>query len=223
MREQAHRHATANFLFLDLKLNSNPSLFRGIAEHARKVVPGAQWIGTVHVDLRPDNGLSREDLRAAAAGGMRRVSFGLESGSQRLLDLMKKGGSVEANSRFIREAYDAGISIRCTMFQGYPGEAADDLQRTARFLEDHQPYLDRVRFNDFSVLENTPIWHQVHAGSTPGMKIIAPQPTLGKVRYQNLGTQGREYRRANARLLQAVYSINRRRVRQEAQVFDGMM
>ena len=47
MREQSQRHDTRNFLFLDLKLNSNPNLMRGISEELQRYVPGAEWIGTV--------------------------------------------------------------------------------------------------------------------------------------------------------------------------------
>lgn len=77
LQTQSERYGTSNFIFLDLKLNSNPAMLRGLAEGARKYVRNAQWVGTVHVDLRRDNGLSRRDLFLAAAGGMRRVSFGL--------------------------------------------------------------------------------------------------------------------------------------------------
>ncbi|WP_066721745.1 B12-binding domain-containing radical SAM protein [Sphingomonas pituitosa] len=223
MREQSRRHATTNFLFLDLKLNSNPAMFRGIAEHAQDVVPGAQWIGTVHVDTRADNGLSRADLRAAAAGGMRRVSFGLESGSQRMLDLMQKGATVEGNAAFIRHAFEAGISVRCTMFKGYPGETAADLAETAAFLEAHAPYLDRVRFNDFSILEDTPVWQQMQDGSLPDLVVRGFRPALGRAFADQRATQAAEYRRAKARVLQAVYAINRRKLRPGAQMFDGMM
>ena len=94
MQEQARRHGTTNFVFLDLKLNSYPDMIRGIAAEAQRFVRGAEWIGTVHVDLRRDNGLSAKDLALAVEGGMRRISFGLESGSQRMLDLMNKGSSV---------------------------------------------------------------------------------------------------------------------------------
>ncbi len=130
VREQAKRHATGNFLFLDLKLNSNPALLRGIVENMQRSVPGAQWIGTVHVDTRKDNGLSRGELREAVRAGMRRVSFGLETGSQRLLDAMDKGSTVEGNAEFLRDAHDAGLSVRCTMFKGYPGETSEDLEAT---------------------------------------------------------------------------------------------
>jgi len=97
LQKQARRYENANFLFLDLKLNSNPALFGGIAEHAKDACQAHDGPATVHVDNRADNGLSERDLRAAAANGMRRVSFGLESGSQRLLELMVKGASVERN------------------------------------------------------------------------------------------------------------------------------
>jgi radical SAM superfamily enzyme YgiQ (UPF0313 family) len=186
-------------------------------------VPGAQWIGTVHVDRRADNGLSLRDLRAAAGSGMRRVSFGLESGSQRLLDLMDKGASVERNAAFIREAHEAGISVRCTMFKGYPGETADDLEQAAKFLETHKPYLDRVRFNDFSILEDTPVWHAARDGDLPEIAFLGQNAKLGRARYANRSTEGVEYRRAKAKVLSAVFAINRRKLRLDAQMFDGMM
>jgi anaerobic magnesium-protoporphyrin IX monomethyl ester cyclase len=225
MREQERRCASRNFLFLDLKLNSNQALWRGLHDQIQDAVPGAQWVGTVHVDLRRDNGLSRQELKAAARSGMRRVSFGLESGSQVLLDLMDKGCSVEANSAFIRHASEAGISVRATMFKGFPGETADDLEQTADFLEAHLPFLDRVRFNDFSILENTPVWHSLFGTEqeVPGIRITGRDSIHARARYVNIEGQSRTYRRAKARVLNAVYEINRRSLRPEAQMFDGLM
>jgi radical SAM superfamily enzyme YgiQ (UPF0313 family) len=225
MREQAQRHGTTNFLFLDLKLNSQPAMLRGLAERAQDYVPGAQWIGTVHVDQRKDNGLSRPQLRAAVAGGMRRVSFGLETGSQRLLDAMDKGCTVERNSEFIRNAHEAGLSVRCTMFKGFPGETAQDLIETAEFLEEHAPYLDRVRFNEFAIPEDTPIYELLAAdrGAAAGMRMGRFDHVHGRARGDNKGSGSRAYRKAKSRTLRAVYEINRREVRESAQAFDGLM
>lgn len=225
LREQARRCASTNFLFLDLKLNSNPQLWRGIADQIQGAVPGAQWIGTVHVDLRRDNGLTRRELKAASVSGLRRLSFGLESGSQRLLDAMDKGASVEANSAFLAHSAEAGISVRCTMFKGFPGETAEDLLLTARFLEQHNQQIDRVRFNDFSILENTPIWKDVFSSSSPypGIRVNGKDPRHGRANYSNLEAGSADYRRAKARVLQAVYEINRLPLRPQAQMFDGLM
>ena len=225
LEEQMRRHDASNFLFLDLKMNSNPAMMRGIAENIRRHVPGAQWVGTVHVDLRKNNGLSHADLRSYVKGGMRRVSFGLESGSQRLLDAMDKGCSVERNGQFIREATEAGLSVRCTMFKGFPGETADDLIATADFIESHSDFIDRIRFNDFNLLEDTKIMKQVREEpeTIPGLRVIHDDPRRCKTRYVNVDSQGRAYRTAKKRVLDAVYRINRREVRRTARAFDGLM
>jgi anaerobic magnesium-protoporphyrin IX monomethyl ester cyclase len=225
MQGQARRHESTNFLFLDLKLNSWPDMIRGIARGIGRIVQGAEWIGTVHVDQRPDNGLSRADLEAAAAGGMRRVSFGLESGSQRLLDAMHKGSSVERNSAFIRDAHAAGLSIRCTMFKGFPGETAADMEATARFLEDHAQWLDRVRFNAFTVHTGTPIWTAVtaKAEAAAGLNVTRADPRRARVDYRMTEAQSPAYRRAKARALEVVYQINSRQLRDTARQFDGLM
>ncbi len=225
MREQARRHQTQNFLFLDLKLNSNPHLFRGIIENVQRNVRGAQWIGTVHVDQRVDNGLSRSELKAAVAAGMRRVSFGLESGSQALLDAMDKGCTVEGNSEFIRNAHEVGLSVRCTMFKGYPGETAEDLEKTADFLETHSRYIDRIRFNDFSIIAGTKIYEELRDDPTryPQIEAFRLSGKTARLFFSNRETTGTAYRRAKHRVLQAVYEINRREIRSSARAFDGLM
>ena len=224
MQEQARRHSTSNFLFLDLKLNSWPGMLRGIAAKAQRYVPGAEWIGTVHVDQREDNGLSRRDLEAAAIGGMRRISFGLESGSQRILDAARKGCTVERNSQFLHDAHDAGLSLRCTMFKGYPGETAEDMEATADFLERHAHTLDRVRFNDFTLTPDTPVWDQINDPDGEGLlQIERLDNRRGNSRYRNPALATKAYRKAKARALRTVYEINRQPLRDSARQFDGLM
>ncbi len=225
VRELSARHHCTNFLFLDLKLNSDPRTFRGIIEQMQRNAPGAQWVGTVHVDQRKDNGLARADLRAAVAAGMRRVSFGLESGSQQLLDRMDKGCSVELNQEFIRNASEAGLSVRCTMFRGFPGETADDLVLTAEFLERNSAYIDRLRFNDLAIIEGTPLHDAVRDEPTrfPELKILQFDHRQSWARYVNTEHSARDYRTALHRVLDAVYAINRREVRRSARAFDGLM
>lgn len=226
IEEQARRHETTNFLFLDLKLNSWPGMLRDIGKNIRRYVRGAEWVGTVHVDTRRDNGLSRADLQSAADGGMRRISFGLESGSQTLLDAMRKGSSVERNSQFIRDAHMAGISVRCTMFKGFPGETAQDMEATADFLEEHAPYLGRVRFNDFTLHTDTPIWQamQDKAGEEDlPLHIREHRHARARSEYRYTVPRDRAYRRAKARALSIVYDINRKALSDAARQFDGLM
>lgn len=202
-------------------------MIRGIAKGIGNYVPGAEWVGTVHVDERKDNGLSRADLEAAVEGGMRRISFGLETGSQRLLEAMRKGSSVERNATFIRDAHAAGLSIRSTMFKGFPGETAEDMRATADFLEEHAPYLDRVRFNDFTLHAGTPIWNQVTANSKaegePALFVTDLDDRRARAAYRRTEARSVQYRKEKARALRAVFEINRKTLRDSARQFDGLM
>jgi radical SAM superfamily enzyme YgiQ (UPF0313 family) len=224
IEELSRRHQTTNFIFIDIKLNSYPDMMREIANNIQRLVRGAEWIGTVHVDQREDNGLARNDLVAAVRGGMRRVSFGLESGSQRMLDRMQKGCLVERNSEFIRHAHEAGLSIRCTMFRGFPGETADDMRATVKFLEAHQNYIDRVRFVDFKLSEGTPI-HKALMEKNPiaeTLLVTRSDSKHAKIFYDRAHVD-RHYRREVAKACSIVHQINKGNLRNSARQFDGMM
>ena len=143
---------------------------------------------------------------------MRRINFGLESGSQALLDRMDKGTSVEGNSQFIRDAFEAGLSIRSSMFKGYPGETADDMEKTASFLESHSPYLDRIRFSDFSLLADTPIYKIINGQETEitGFKVTRKLKSKARSDYIYNRTDQSAYAKALTKVLRIVHDINRR-------------
>ena len=220
----ARRHDVRDAVFLDIKLNSNLEMWRTLLEHYQRCMPGGSWVGTVHVG-RGENGLSREEMAAAAASGMRRVSFGLETGSQRLNDRMAKGTDVDGMSRFIHVAYDAGISIRTTMMSGYPGETSDDIDQTTRFLALHERQLDRVRLSRFKAIPGTRFQelYDTGKGSFPGISSLDWNPRLGRANYVYGPASSRQYRRAKARLLRVVHRINRKPLRDGAEQFDGLM
>jgi len=116
--QQSARHAAKQVAFLDIKLNGDLAMWRGVADGFQRHLPGGTWVGTVHVQSRGDNGLSRDDLQAAYDSGMRRISCGLETGSQRVNDSMAKGTQLAQTSEFIRDAHAVGLSVRATMMLG---------------------------------------------------------------------------------------------------------
>jgi tRNA A37 methylthiotransferase MiaB len=111
------------------------------------------------------------------------------------------------------------------MFKGFPGETAADLVETAQFLERHSDRIDRIRFNEFSVLEGTPVHDAMCADPPriPELRVLRHDARNGSIRYRNLDTGTRAYRRAKRRVLDIVYRINRREVRRTARAFDGLM
>jgi radical SAM superfamily enzyme YgiQ (UPF0313 family) len=222
---QAARYGTRDVIFLDIKLNSDVELWRGIIENFQRRLPGGRWIGTVHVQASGDNGLSRDELFAARASGMVRTTFGLETGSQRLNDSMAKGTTIEGVSRFVDDASDAGISVRTTAMLGYPGEQAADIAATHEFLHAHERSLDRVRLSRFKAIPGTRFHalYERRPSRFAGLSRLEWNFRYARASYRYGEASRKRYRRSKADLLRFVYRINRRPLRAGAEAFDGLM
>jgi radical SAM superfamily enzyme YgiQ (UPF0313 family) len=225
IEEQARCHDSKHFLFLDLKLNSDLDVWRGLIDGIQAHVPGAEWLGTVHVDNRKDNGLSKADLCRAFESGMRRISFGFETGSQGLLNAMRKGAHVEQYAQFVNDAHEAGLSVRCTAFHGFPGETAEDLERTHDFLATHGKCIDRIRFNTFSIMAGTPMMADLKSSSPRFHQIdnVLANHAKAQASYRHRALASPAYRRAKRKLLAVVHEINRKPLRAGTEALDGLM
>lgn len=73
------------------------------------------------------------------------ASFGMETGSQRLLDMVNKNEKVEDNIRAIKLAHEAGIGTSATFIFGLPTETRKERLDTARLTRSLP--LDDARFN----------------------------------------------------------------------------
>ncbi len=225
IRQQHERYGAKLFVFTDLKLNSDLRVWRAILGGMQDAAPGSRWIGAVHVNASGDHGMGADDLKAAYASGCVRLTTGLESGSQRMLDLMKKGADLPTTSRFLRDAAAAGISMRCTMILGYPGEQAPDVRATDTFLREHHDAIERVSLNRFQIMSGTPIEHALreHPQDFPQLTQITINHEVAQVGHHLQVTEDRGYRKAVMRLLESVHAINRKPLREQAQDFIGVM
>jgi radical SAM superfamily enzyme YgiQ (UPF0313 family) len=219
------RYDVSRFVFTDLKLNSNVAMWRAIGSGIQSVAPGATWIGAVHVGAEADNGLSRSELQAAADSGCVRLTTGLETGSQRMARLMRKGTRIESISRFLRDATDVGISCRCTMVLGYPGETAEDVHLSAEFLERHDGVIERVSLNRLQVVTGTRLHELLRRKPTrfPGVQIVSEDASSARVNHQYAETASPSHRKAVMRLLTAVHHINSKGLSGRAREFEGVM
>lgn len=228
MNEVGHQHAchkASRFVFTDLNLNSNLGMWRAIIQTMPHMVPKATWVAAVHVAAGAENGLSLAALKQARAAGMVRVTTGLESGSQRVLDAMDKGTNLAITRRFLRNASKADISVHATMILGYPGENADDLDASTAFLWEHEPYIERVLLNRFKAVTGTRFAH--HLEHTPNsfaqVTDLTVNHRIAQIDHHYTPTQGRAYRRAVSRLLAIVHRINRRPLSAASRDFEGVM
>jgi len=99
-----------------------PAALRALAEAliARKVV--ITWWGNV----RFEKAFTPELCKLLARSGCVAISGGLEVASDRLLELMRKGVTVEQVARVTRAFTDAGIMVHAYLMYGLPTETAQD-------------------------------------------------------------------------------------------------
>lgn len=228
LAELAHhhrRHGVNLFHFSDLKLNSDLELWRGLCAGFRDAVPGGLWTCSVHVGGKGDQGLGLEDLRRARAAGLVRITTGLETGSQRLLDAMAKGVRVGAVAEFLRDSHTAGISVRTSMFTGYPGEGPEDLDASAQLLEEHVSQVDRVHLSRFLILPGTPIAGEIEdrPEAFPELRASFGDARVSALDHLDTRIDQKAYRRSLHRLLRVVQRINRRPLPTFAQPLEGAM
>ena len=88
------------------------------------------WSCDTRVDL-----LSDELLREMRLAGCQRLSLGVESGSQRILDAIDKKITVDEILESTELAKEYGIKVRYFMMLGNRGETRETFQETLAFLE----------------------------------------------------------------------------------------
>ena len=225
IEHQTSRHDATQIVFTDLKLNSNPAMWRGLIDGIPRIRADLRWIASIHIDGSGDHGLDSAAIEGAARAGMTRLTTGLESGSQRVLDLMKKGTDLAETSRVIRTAADAGISVRTTAMVGYPGERADDIAATAQYLEEHAGVIERVSLNRFTLMSGTAIDRLVsrRPEAFDDLRVLGRNDREAMVDHIGRQTSDRAYRRGLWRVLNAVHRINRRPLSDRAADFEGVM
>ena len=84
-------------------------------------------------------------VAALKAASCRMVWMGAESGSQRILDAMEKGQTVDDVRRATRLLHEHGIRVGFFLQFGYPGEGRDDIGVSVSYPLPGTKFHDRVR------------------------------------------------------------------------------
>jgi anaerobic magnesium-protoporphyrin IX monomethyl ester cyclase len=107
------------------------------------------------------NLMTERSVAALARAGAREVWLGIESGSQKILDAMDKGTTVEAGRSATRLLKDHGIRACWFIQLGYPSETWDDLLATRDLIRDEQP--DEIGVSVAYPLPGTVFYDRVRA------------------------------------------------------------
>ncbi|MGP3667039.1 MAG: B12-binding domain-containing radical SAM protein [Candidatus Bathyarchaeota archaeon] len=92
------------------------------------------WVCSCRVDL-----IHRELMKLLKKAGCRMIYFGVESGVQRVLNLMRKGIKVEQAYRVIKWAREVGLETVASFILGTPGETMKEALQTIKFAKKLNP------------------------------------------------------------------------------------
>ncbi|RIK94726.1 MAG: B12-binding domain-containing radical SAM protein [Proteobacteria bacterium] len=105
--------------------------FLAVCGELERRATGIRWNAFSRVDT-----ITPEIVETMARAGCQAICFGVESGNQEVLDLVKKNSNLDKVKQAMRMTQDAGISALASFIIGLPGETEQTLRKTVEFAEE---------------------------------------------------------------------------------------
>lgn len=134
IEECVHRFGIRNFLFRSDLFTQNK---RWVIELCQSILErrlAIEWASNSRVDT-----IDAELLHWMKKAGCWIIAYGVESGNQQMLDLMKKKATVEQARQAIRLTREAGIKSSVYFLMGLPWDKPETLEDNVRFAQELMP------------------------------------------------------------------------------------
>ncbi len=140
-----------------------PSDLVEILKHLKKRFPKIERI-TSYARSHTIARMKNDDLRAIGAAGLNRLHIGLESGSNTILKMVKKGSTKEMHIRAGLKVKRAGIELSEYIMPGLGGRelSEENALETADALNPINP--DFIRFRTLGIPNQTPLYESYRQG-----------------------------------------------------------
>ena len=129
-----------NFYFVDSLINGNMAELSRLCDLIIDANLRVYWGGKARVDKR----MSLEFLRKMKKAGCEALDYGIESGSQKIVNDMCKDIDLRTAEKVIRDTYKAGIRANCFFIIGYPSETFYEFLKTAFFVIRNRKFISMI-------------------------------------------------------------------------------
>jgi len=109
--------------------------------------------------LRPTKDLDFETLKKLRESGLTMIMWGVESGNDRILSLIRKGTNKKDIQKVLTDSHNAGIKNIVYMIFGFPTETKDEFLETIEFLKKNEKNIDLVSVSVFGLQKDTEIYN----------------------------------------------------------------
>lgn len=111
------------------------------------------WVG----NIRCEKFLNGDYIEKLARSGCKQLYLGIESGSQRILNLIRKGIDIAWCEKIINECHRCGIAVKMNFIKGLPYEDEQDIRETLDFIRRTAKNSDIIALTPLGIGENTDI------------------------------------------------------------------
>ncbi|MDT3697977.1 MAG: radical SAM protein [Thermincola sp.] len=109
---------------------------------------------------RAEAGFGSEELKHLYKGGLRFVSWGIETFTDKFQKYINKGINLETAMKILQNAHEAGIWNHLFVIIGFPGESKEDMLETMNRLEENKEFIDSISLSNFHLHRNTPMFQE---------------------------------------------------------------
>lgn len=120
--------------FRDELFTGNRKRLETLCEEIPRRTPHLEWVCSTRVDR-----IDAASAKAMKSAGCHLVRMGVESGSQVVLDRIRKGITVDQTRAAFRACREAGLDTHAHTMVGLPGETREDFRRTLRLIREIRP------------------------------------------------------------------------------------
>jgi anaerobic magnesium-protoporphyrin IX monomethyl ester cyclase len=128
------KYGADQFTFYDDTFTVNQDRVEKICKEIQDRKLKIKWDCETRVDL-----VTRDLLSKMRRAGCIAVWFGVESGSQQVLEAMKKKLSLNQTKKAFKWAEEAGMMTIASVILGFPGETSETAWETVKFVEELNP------------------------------------------------------------------------------------
>lgn len=152
-----YRQGFRNFRFYDLHFNASIKQLK-------------KWIDLVEEDKFFDDigiwgqfcchkNLDQEVFERLERIGLESIVFGVESGSNKILDSINKQVTTETIEKNLRDVNSTGIKTGINILIGFPGETDQTINQTIKFLKENEDNIDEITsLNSLNLLRGSYIY-----------------------------------------------------------------
>ncbi|MBN2608673.1 MAG: radical SAM protein [Candidatus Fermentibacteraceae bacterium] len=149
---QEHLPGVRAVFFEDDTISADTGRLRELAASFVRSGVSVSWTCNMRADV------DLETLKLCAGSGLRSVCVGFESGSDRMLEAMRKGITADMSRKFMENARAAGILVHGCFMVGTAGETRETMEETLRFSLELDP--DTAQFYPMMVYPGTEAYRQ---------------------------------------------------------------